>query len=160
MKRSLSCPAYYSYRTFHFSGSIHFQNDAVHRRWNFSNFPYLCVCTCWHICASVRRKKREKKSEREETGKLDAGGVGCDGHVKHSGTIVHRARSSNLWINISWRHPVENYSRKCPYPSTVFFPLYFSFFSFVHYFHFLFSLSSLVLFKSKISPLLEWFKDR
>ena len=42
-------------------------------------------------------EKKEKEAKESKRTKLDAGGGnGSDGRVKRRGTIVHRARSSNL----------------------------------------------------------------
>lgn len=90
------------------------------RQWHFPNFcgensEPLGVVAC--PCIRSRKKSGERTGQTGQTGHDNDGwvlGTADDGHVKRRGTIVHRAHSSNLWINISRRHPVENYSRKCP----------------------------------------------
>lgn len=74
-------------------------NDA-----SFSNlFPINTVLTSRRLGFSQKRNKKKNTGERRRF--WEDGGEAC-------GTIVQRAHSADLWINIFRRHPAENYSRK------------------------------------------------
>lgn len=67
-------------------------------------FPINTVLTSRRLGFS-QKKEQEKKKPGECRRYGEDGGEAC-------GTIVHRAHSADLWINIFRRHPAENYSRK------------------------------------------------